>query len=324
MRIFKMCLSFVLMGALFLCATNGYAAKKVLLAVYFDNPDYKTARNTFRAELTKAAAREGLDIEFMELNTNRDKEAFITRLKELEPEVDLIFTTGTPNAMAVKQAGITKPVVFSAVANPVGAKLVKSLDRPGTNFTGNYCAVSASNQLRALLLTLPSVKKIGILYNPDDPAPTSQAKGWRKAVKDAGLELEEFFIPKETSSAADLAEATKQAVGKVDVLVTTADAKVSPYGEGWIDACIENKIPTYATLAQLVRKGALLSLGYNFAEGAKMNVSQAMDILKGKSPKDIACNTFREYQLLINMSTAKKIGVSIPLRALRTASEIIK
>jgi len=311
------------MAVLFLCAANGYAAEKVLLAVYFDNPDYRTARKTFRAELTKAAVKEGLDVEFMELNTNGDREAFIARLKELEPEVDLIFTAGTPNAMAVKQAGITKPVIFNAVADPVEAKLVKSLDRPGTNFTGNYCAVSESNQLRTLLLVLPSVKRIGILYNPSDPAPASQAKGWEKAVKDMGLDLQEFFIPKETSSAEDLAEATKQAIGKVDVLVTTADAKVSPYGEGWIKTCIENKLPTFASLAQLVRKGALVSLGYNFAKGAKMSVPQAIAILKGESPQDIACNTFREYQLLINMSTAKKIGVSIPLRALRSASEII-
>ena len=324
MKVLKLLLSVVLVMGLFAVAPGAQAAQKVLLAVYFDNPDYAKARNTFYDELAKVTAQQGMDVEFIDLNTKGDKDAFISRLKEMEPNVDLIFTTGTPNAMAVKAAGITKPVVFSAVADAVGAKLVKSNKHPGTNFTGNYCAISAENQLRALLLVLPSAKKIGILYNPSDPAPRAQTKGWKRAVMDMGLELKEYFIPADVNSADGLAEATKPAVGNVDVLVTTAEAKVSPYGAGWIKVCNENNLPTYATLAQLVNKGALLSLGYNFAEGAKMNVPQAMKILKGQSPADIPVTTFSEYRLVINMNTANKIGVKVPLRALRAASKIIK
>jgi len=324
MKVLKLFLSMVLVIGLFAIAPGAQAAQKVLLAVYFDNPDYANARNTFRDELAKASAQQGMDVQFLTLNTKGDKVAFMSRLKEMEPNVDLIFTTGTPNAMAVKAAGITKPVVFSAVASAVGAKLVKSNKRPGTNFTGNYCGISAESQLRALLLVLPTAKKIGILYNPSDPAPRAQAKGWKSAVMDMGLELKEYFIPVDVNSADSLGQATEPAIGNVDVLVTTADAKVSPYGAGWIKVCNENKLPTYATLAQLTKKGALLSLGYNFAEGAKMNVDQAMKILRGANPAGIPVTTFSEYRLVINMNTANKIGVKVPLRALRTASKIIK
>jgi putative ABC transport system substrate-binding protein len=226
--------------------------------------------------------------------------------------------------MAVKAAGITKPVIFSCIANPIGAKLVNSLDKPGTNFTGNHCAVPEDKQLRALLMVLPDAKKIGVLYNPEDPAPATQAKRWKDAIDAQGLVAVEFLIPATVKSADELAEATKPMIGKVDVIVTTADAKVSPYGEGMIRVANENKTPSYVSLNQLVNKGALVSLGYNFVEGARLNVGQAMEIFKGKDPSDIPVNTFPEYRLVINSQTAQAIGVSIPLRALKIASEVVK
>jgi putative ABC transport system substrate-binding protein len=298
--------------------------KKVLLAVNADNPDYGNARNTFREGLETEGRKAGLDVKFTVLDTKGDKDAFMAKLKEMEPTIDLIFVPGTPNAMAVKQAGITKPVIFTAIANPVGAKLVNSLDAPGTNFTGGHCAVPEDKQLRALLMVLPKVKKIGILYNPDDPAPASQAKKWKDAIAAQVLEAVDFSIPATTKSADELAEATKPMVGKVDVIVTTQDAKVSPYGEGMTRIANENKVPTYVSLGQLVNKGALVSLGYNFVEGAKLNVTQAIQILNGRSPADIAVTTFPEYRLVVNSKTAKAIGVEIPLKALKMASEVVQ
>jgi len=298
--------------------------KNVLLAVNADNPDYANARGAFKNTLEAEGAKAGLAIKFTVLDTKGDRAAFLARLKELEPTIDLIFVPGTPNAMAVKEAGITKPVIFTALANPVGAKLVNSLDAPGTNFTGGHCAVPEDKQLRALLMVLPKVKKIGILYNPEDPAPASQAKKWKDAIAAQGLEAIDFSIPATTKSADELAEATKPIVGKVDVVVTTADAKVSPCGEGMIRIANENKIPTYVSLGQLVNKGALVSLGYNFVEGAKLNATQAVQILNGKNPAGVAVTTFPEYRLVVNTKTAKAIGVEIPLKALKMASEVVQ
>lgn len=236
-----------------------------------------------------------------------------------------MFTTGTPNAMAVKASGFKKPVIFSAVANAVGAKLVESNEVPGTNFTGAHCAVPFDSQLRALLLVLPDVSNIGILYNNSDPSPTGQARGWKKAVAEQGLQLSEFYVPAEVNSPESLAEATKPLIGKVDVIVTTADAKVSPYGKGMIDVANNAGMATYVTLSQLVNKGALVSLGFNFTEATRIvNVPQAIKILKGESPAVIPVGTFTEYKLVINLKTATQIGVSVPMRALKIASEIIQ
>jgi len=329
MKLFKLILSILVLGFfIFASFQEAWAAKKVLLAVWFDNPDYTECMNSFRENLGREAIKAVLDVEFMELNTKGDRAAFISRLKELESQVDLIFVPGTPNNMAVNAAGMTKPVVFSAVASPTGAKLVKSLERPQTNFTGCHCAISAESQLRALLLTLPKVKRIGVFYNPDDPAPATQAKDWKEAIAKEGLEYVEYFIAAaEVSSADDLARVTEEMIRSVDVdvIVTTQDAKVSPYGEGWIEVVNRHKIPSYSSLTQLVDKGALVSLGFNFPEAVRIvNVPQAIRILKGEDPAAIPVYTFPEYKLIINQKTARRIGVNIPFRALRAASEVIK
>ncbi len=327
MRFFR----FIILGILILGISfysESSTKKRVLLAVYFDNPDYRIARESFRRNLKKEALKRGVEIEFLEINTQGDEEKFISKLKEIAPTVDLIFTTGTPNSLAVKEAGINRPVIFSAVANPVGAGLVKTLKFPGTNFTGSHCRVPESIQLRVLLLTLPSAKKIGILYNPHDPAPVSQANNWKKAIAEKGLECVEYFVPEDTDSSEKLAQVTKEMLSKltIDVLVTTADAKVSPYGEGMIKVANEKKVPTYVSLTQLVKKGALVSLGFNFSKAAQLiNVPQALKILiEGKKPSEIPVETFTDYRLVINKRTAKLLGIKLSSRVLKTASEIVE
>ncbi len=325
MRKAKLFLSIVAVAASVLLGGDAFAAQKVLSGVFLDNPDYAATREAFLTNLEKAVIESGLEIEIIKINTNGDREAFINKLKEMEPLVDLIFTTGTPNAIAVKESGIKKPVIFSAVANAVGAKLIQSNEAPGTNFTGAHCAIPFESQLRALLLVLPDITHIGILYNNSDPAPVGQVKGWKQTVADLGLQITEFNIPPETQSAEDLAAATKPMLGKVDVIVTTADAKVSSYGQGMIDIANGASMPTYASLSRLVNAGALVSLGFKFTEAARIvNVPQAIKILHGENPAVIPVGTYTEFKLVINLKTAKAIGVSVPMRALKIASEIIE
>jgi putative tryptophan/tyrosine transport system substrate-binding protein len=303
---------------------KGTKSKKVLLAVFFDNPDYDSSRKAFRDELDKQAKLAKMKIDFMLLDTQGSKSLFISQLKKMEPLVDLIFVAGTPNCLAVKEAGITKPVIFTAVADPVGAKLVDNLDTPKTNFTGCHCTVSIRRQLSALTFVIPTVKKIGLFYNPKDQAPASQVVHWKEAIAGLGLQSFEFPIPENANSANALADATRAMVGKVDVIVTTADAKVSAYGEGMVAVANVNKIPTYASLNSLVRKGALMSLGFDFIKGAAVTASQAMEILNGKNPGKVPVVTIPEYKLVVNLNTAKAIDLVIPDSVIKTAAEVIK
>lgn len=302
----------------FLCSSQKvWGAQKILLAVFDENSDYLITRQAFQTGLEHAAKQQDLDIEWLELKTASDnKSEFIRRLKELENSIDIIFVAGTPNALAVKQAGIKKPVLFAAVANPKKAKLVESLHDSGTNFTGCYCAVSANRQLQIVLSILTESKRMVIIYNPDDPAPVAQVEEWERAVinlKNPTIILEKIAIPKQVDSLQSMIDFMNTLDKNIDVIITTADAKISNYGAGIIQVANQNKIPTYFSLNSMVAEGALLSLGFKFLQAAEqISVPQAIKLLNGFLPSEIPVGTLPEYSLAINLNTAQQIGIVFP------------
>jgi putative tryptophan/tyrosine transport system substrate-binding protein len=171
---------------------------------------------------------------------------------------------------------------------------------------------------------LPKSKKIGFLYNAEDPAALSQVKAWKEAMGRIKMKALEFFIPKGANSVESLAAAAKPMVRKVDVIVTVADAKISAFGEGVIAVANVNKIPTYSSLNSLIKKGALCSLGFDFKKGTVITVPQAIDILKGRNPAVMPVITHSEYRMVINLNTARVIGLEIPAHVLKTAAEVVE
>jgi len=299
-------------------------AATVALVTNVDNSEYQVSRETFAQNLKEEAAQNNLSVDFVTIDSKGNKEDFISQLKNAEKTADLFFVAGTPNAMLVKEAGITKPVVFAAVADPVGAKLVNQLDYSGTNFTGVQCSVPEDRQVKALLLALPSVKKVGLLYTPGDPAPAGQAKKWKDVLSSKGITVHEIFIPDTLASADELSALTAQFAGKVDVIVTTADSKVVSFGEGMIKSANENKIPTYAGVIALVKKGALMCLGFDFPEGAKVAALMAREILSGRNPMTMPVGAYPKYKLVLNLKTAQQLKIEIPPETLKLASEVIR
>jgi len=305
---------------------NASAAQKILIAAYQDNPDYSEVREVFVSGLTKQADILGLDIEFIYLIDINNRNEFIEMLKQKARNADMIFTAGTPNAMAIKQAQIKIPVLFSAIADPKKAGLVRFFHDPRSNFTGAYCVVAAHTQLQTLSRVIPNAKILGILYNPRDPAPVSQLFSWHKAAAYLpGIKILDFPIPEGVDSKAGLAEVTESMIGIVDVVVTLADAQVSSWGEGMIKTANKYNIPTYVSLSHLVEKGALVSLGFNFKESVRaINIPQAIKILQGIPPEAIAVGTYPYYDISINLKTAKKIGVTFPSDIINSAANKIE
>ncbi|MCK4993447.1 MAG: ABC transporter substrate-binding protein [Candidatus Omnitrophica bacterium] len=327
MKIKHICMIFLLvLMQLIQVNSNACAAQKIIIGIYNDNPDYSAVREVFVSGLTQEADKIGMEVEFIELINIDSCQEFIQSLKEQAKNANMIFTAGTPNAMAIKEAEIKIPVLFSAVADPKEAELVKSFHHPDSNFTGAYCAVAAHTQLQTLLKVLPNAKVLGLLYNPRDPAPVSQVQSWHKAAAYLpGIKIMDFQIPERVDSNEELAEVTKGMVGIVDVIVTTADAQVSPYGKGLISVANEHHVPTYVSLSHLVEKGALFSLGFNFEEATRVvNIPQAIKILQGIPPEAIPVGTYPYYDLIINLKTAKKIGVNFSDDVINSAAKIVR
>jgi putative ABC transport system substrate-binding protein len=303
-------------------------AKKVFkigLAVLKDNPDYYVGRTAFIQTLEK---QKGMSFEFKLLNAYGDAEVYRAGLQQFvdQDSVDLIFVTGTRSVQPAVEIVKEIPVIFTAVASPVRGGIVKSLEHPGMhNITGTHCGVEALPQLKMIQKVIPSAKTIGIIYTSNEPNAEFQTQDFKSAAKELGLEVLTSVVEKECKTEEEVAEATKELVGKVDVLVAHQDTSLSQYGKGMIRVAEENRIPTYVTLGQLLSEGAMFSLGVDFNELGAMSGEQAVEILKnGIAPDEIPVTTYTKYSLMVNLSAAQKIGFDVPLQILRSASTVIR
>lgn len=297
---------------------------KIVLAVFKDNPDYYTARSAFVHVFEK---EKNIAVEWKVLDAYGDMEAYKKGLENFAntKNVDLIFTTGTRSTLPAVEIVKDIPIVFTAVADPVGGGIVKNIEHPGGNVTGTHCAVPAEAQIKIIIKVLPKVKKIGIIYTQEELNAEIQLRDFKKIAEELGLEIIVSAVSKNCKTEEEIAEATKKIVGKVDVLAGLQDTSVSQYGGGMIKIARENNIPTYVSLGQLLPQGAIFSLGIDFGAIGGIAGEQAVKILKDDiKPGDIPVDTDKNYSLILNITAAKKIGLSIPIQVLRTASKIIK
>jgi putative tryptophan/tyrosine transport system substrate-binding protein len=299
--------------------------KKVAIAYYYDSPEYSTVIENFKTTLESSLGSVSHKVEFVTVTNQGDRDAFIASVKAIQNEVDMFFVPGTVNAMAVKEAEVTKPVIFSGVADPVAAKLVNTLEKPGTNFTGTHCAVPVDRQFKTFRAVVPGAKKIGLFYSPNDPAPLAQVKAWKAAIEAARLTAIEFFIPQEADSHQDIVAAASQMVGKVDVIVTMAEPKLTKYYDAVIEVADSAGLPYYSTLSNAVTHGALASVGFDFAAAARISAQQqAIAVLAGKDPGDMPVLTFPKYRLSINLKAARKLKLRMPEAVVQSANEVIR
>ncbi|MDP8213054.1 MAG: ABC transporter substrate-binding protein [Candidatus Zapsychrus exili] len=297
---------------------------KIGLAVLKDNPDYYDARMAFVNFLEK---QEGVEFEFKDLDASGDLEAYKSGLLKFlnEDKVDLIFTTGTRSTKPAVEIVKDIPLIFTAVAAPVRSNIVETLEKPGSNVTGTHCAVPAVAQVKTILKVIPEVKRVGIIYTKGEPNAEIQTQDFIDAFKDFGLEFIASTVTKDCKTEEEVAEATRKFIGKVDIIISHQDTSISRYGKGMIDVAEKNNIPTYASLGQLLSEGAMFSLGIDFKALGELSGKQALEILKdGASPSDIPVLTDKNYSLILNLSATQKIGASVPIRVLRSASKVIR
>lgn len=305
-------------------AQEGKKSLKVGLAVLKDNPDYNDARRNFVSVLER---EKELTVEFVALDAYGDGEAYKEGLKKLvnDDKVNLIFTTGTRSTQPAVEIVKEIPVIFTAVYDPVGAGIVKSLEHPGGNFTGTHCAVPTEAQVKTIMRVLPDAKSIGIVYTKNEANAELQTQEFKKACESLGLKVLTSTVSLECKTADEIAEATKKLVGKVDVLVGHQDTSISRYGKGMLDVARENKIPTYVTLTQLLDIGGVFSLGIDFKALGTISGEQAVKILRDNmKPSDIPVATDKNYSLIINLAAAKEIGLKMPLKVLKSASKLMR
>ncbi len=260
----------------------------------------------------------------------RDAEGKFERLPALAAElvalkVDIIMTGGTPAPLAAMQATRTIPIVFAAAADPVGSGIVTSLGRPGGNVTG-LSALSpelVGKWLEQLKQAVPGVSRVAVLWHPGGyPERTEKniLKGAEVAGRALGLRLQ--FVEARGPADFDRAfsEMTRERAGALTVLATSM---LLTERRRLVDLAAKNRLPAVYTSREFVDAGGLMAYGPNFADLFRRAATYVDRILKGAKPGDLPVEQPTKFELVINLKTAKALGLTIPPSLLSRADEVI-
>ena len=254
-------------------------------------------------------------------------EGRIERLAEIATEfvqlkVRVIVTYGTPGALAAKQATSVIPIVFALVGDPVGTGVVTTLARPGGNLTGlsNQSIDLHGKRIDLLREVVPGLRRLAILGNSDNPSSALEMKEVQSAARNVGIEVGTFEIRR-----ADNITPTFEALaGRVDALYVATDMLMLTNRVRINTLALGAKLPTMHGARQYVEAGGLMSYGTNYAAQFQRAADYVDKILRGTKPADIPVEQPIKFDLVVNLTTAKALGLTIPETLLPRADEVIE
>jgi ABC-type uncharacterized transport system substrate-binding protein len=236
--------------------------------------------------------------------------------------VDVILAGGTEAAIAAKQATSTIPIVFSTAGDPVGSKLVASLARPGGNVTGlsNLGTDLAAKRLEILREALPDLRRLATMVNTDYSAGPFETDQIRAAAGALGLEI----IPLPIRRAEEIATALEGLKGRAQALYTTGDSLVNAQRLRINTFALAARLPTMFSRREYLEVGGLMSYGPNPLDLIRRSADYVDKILRGASPADLPVEQPTKFDLVINLMTARALGLTVPPTLLARADEVIE
>ena len=298
-------------------ARIGYLA--TALATYPHLPE------AFRQGLRDLGYVEGRNVEI----EYRDAEGKYERLPALAAElvrlkVDVIVAGPAPPAVAAKNATGKIPIVMIGVGDPVGLRLIASLARPGGNVTGSSFAVgleTIGKGLELLKETVPKVRRLAVLSNPANPAQALAIRDVKVAAQSLGVQLQllEARGPNEFDGAF-----TAMAKGRVEALLVLTDPMFALHRARLADLAAKNRLPSMHGFREYVEAGGLMSYGPSVSDIWRRAATYVDKILKGAKPADLPVEQPTKFELVINLKTAKALGLTIPPSLLQRADLVIE
>jgi putative ABC transport system substrate-binding protein len=278
-----------------------------------------------RAGLRQLGLEEGKQFTLAIRDTKGDAKAAEEAARTLEREkVNLIFTTQSSVTIAAKRVTADIPIVFCAGADPVVLGLVESFAKPGGRLTGVFYRDTdlTAKRLEILKEIVPKFRRVITFYDPRSPVASQSAKLAREeAARLFGVE----FVERHIASAEELhAGMHALRAGEVDAYFEVSDAIVVVHTQLIIDAARVKRLPTMFPTESSVIKGGLASYSVNRHEIGRLSAKHVQRILTGAKPNDLPVQGVDKIELLINLKTAKQIGLTIPPNVLARADKVIK
>jgi putative tryptophan/tyrosine transport system substrate-binding protein len=239
----------------------------------------------------------------------------------VQQKVDLIVAYGAA-VTTLKQATASIPIVFAIAVDPVGVGLVANLSHPGGNVTGLSVQATdaAGKRLELLREVVPKLGRLGILFDAGYAAAVQEKGEVQALARSVGLEV----VPQEIRRAEDIASAFDALKGQVDALYVTENALILTNGKTISTLALNVQLPTTCTNANIARAGALMSYGPNFPALFRRAAEIVDKILRGTKPGDIPVEQPTKFDLVINLKTAKVLGLEVLPTLLARADEVIE
>jgi putative tryptophan/tyrosine transport system substrate-binding protein len=287
------------------------------------NPGIDAIREGFLDEMSKLGYKDNVNIKYTQENSQGDNIVAQSIAKKfVNDSCDMIFAITTPTAQVCAQEikGTNIPLVFGAVTDPVSAKLVNSLEKPGGNITGTSDKWPTNAQFDLLLQLIPSVKRIGVVYNPGETNSEYNIKEVKKVCSLKKLELIKVAV----SNTSEVFAAAQSLVGKIDAFYVSADNTVITAMDAVIKVSEKNKIPLLPGVSSNVEQGGFGTLGPNYFDVGVEAAKIADKIIKGEKPANIPVSSAKKFDYFFNLKSAKTTGVVIPNDLLQKATKVYK
>ena len=292
---------------------------------YVEHNALTEARNGFIDGLKEAGYVDGENINITVLNPQTDAPTLALQAKQLVRKSDLILAIATPAASAVvneaKEQGKKTPILFTAVTDPVDAKLIASNEAPGGNVTGTNDMNPIEEQISLVKELLPNAEKLGIIYTASEINSELQANVAKAEAEKVGLEV----VVKTIDTINDLQPVANQLASQVDALYIPTDNAIAGAMGVIKQVVLEKRIPAIVGEPNMVENGGSITYGVNYYQLGKLTAEMAVKILKDVvKPSEIASIGLSEFDLIINKKQLEEIGITIPSSLLERAAKVLE
>lgn len=282
---------------------------RIGISQFITHQSLDATREGFVDELAKQGYVEGENIEIDLQNAQGEQRNLKTISQQLAESSDVVLAIARPSAQSLANTTQTTPVIFSAVTDPVSAKLVESREHPGGNVTGtsDQSSDAISTQVNLIKKVLPKAKTIGILYTQSEPNSVVQKDEDKRLLKEKGF----IVVEKTILDSNNVKAAAESLMAEVDMVFVPTDNIISSTMETVKQVSIKHKVPVFGGSTEMIAVGGLYNYGTNYEELGRQTARMLIRVLKGEKPENIAVELPEKLELHTNQEMADALGIDI-------------
>ncbi|CAM1661889.1 ABC transporter substrate binding protein [Streptococcus mitis] len=282
---------------------------RIGISQFITHQSLDATREGFVDELAKQGYVEGKNIEIDLQNAQGEQRNLKTISQQLAESSDVVLAIATPSAQSLANTTQTTPVIFSAVTDPVSAKLVESREHPGGNVTGtsDQSSDAISTQINLIKKVLPKAKTIGILYTQSEPNSVVQKDEAKRLLEEKGFTV----VEKTILDSNNVKAAAESLMTEVDMVFVPTDNIISSTMETVKQVSIKHKVPVFGGSTEMIAVGGLYNYGTNYEELGRQTARMLVRVLKGEKPENIAVELPEKLELHTNQEMADALGIDI-------------